>query len=343
MPSLWAPFRPPAPEAVSLLAILRDRDQTATGELLDVEAHLASTEGLGPYVGGLLARGRLRAAPGWHHKLLREYHRCLAAEGLVDGALEALSEALAPADIPVLCLKGAALARTVFRPGERSMSDVDVLVPPSRWHEALRILLSRGFMRDEREGKAISDAFDYARLLRSRGGVPIEVHRFLCERSLFEVDYDGSDGIFARASRVREHVHVPSPEDLFVSLAVHAAKHGLRLSLRSFVDGLRLIEQGSVDAARALTRASRWGARHATQAYLSVLASLAAPIRVADGGISGPRRALWWALGGLEGPETRPERVARLALLVDGPGPWFRYLAGRLVPAALDAAVQRLL
>lgn len=53
---------------------------------------------------------------------------------------------LAEAGIPCLHIKGPTVALWLYEPGERQWGDVDVLVPPSRMHEALAELASRGMV-----------------------------------------------------------------------------------------------------------------------------------------------------------------------------------------------------
>ena len=52
--------------------------------------------------------------------------------------------ALSSAGIPVLHIKGPTVALWLYAEGERPWGDVDVLVPPSRMHDALAVLGARG-------------------------------------------------------------------------------------------------------------------------------------------------------------------------------------------------------
>lgn len=73
----------------------------------------------------------------------------LFRQGLLEERLEEGAAALARAGIPVVLLKGAALARTVY-PGfhARPMGDLDLLVPGSRSAEVLEILRALGWRSD---------------------------------------------------------------------------------------------------------------------------------------------------------------------------------------------------
>jgi hypothetical protein len=64
--------------------------------------------------------------------------------------------ALEAARVPVVLLKGAALGRTVYRSlAERSMGDLDLLVPAAQREEALAAALADGWQRSEFESPAL--------------------------------------------------------------------------------------------------------------------------------------------------------------------------------------------
>jgi hypothetical protein len=139
--------------------------------------------------------------------------------------LRTVLEALAEADIPAMLLKGAALLEAVYpEVGLRPMADLDILVPRGAIHRAQAAVQLLGY--DTVGGRIDVDADD--KLLRHHhhfplmkdGSVFIELHHHV----LFDApaSFDIS-GYWARAVPGREPVPhlLPSPEDLFLHIAVH--------------------------------------------------------------------------------------------------------------------------
>jgi len=74
------------------------------------------------------------------------YYRTVARNTLLYQELASILEALSDAEIPVVVLKGAALALTLYPSiGVRPMGDVDILVPRARLPEALACLKGLGY------------------------------------------------------------------------------------------------------------------------------------------------------------------------------------------------------
>jgi hypothetical protein len=162
-----------------------------------------------------------------------------------------------------LPLKGAALAERLYASvAERPMADVDMLVldDPAG---AVRLLVEDGFSVVERAEHAVA-------LRDRRSGGVVELHQSLTScPGLFPLD---RDGLYARRVKRTGTVPVaPSPEDLLVSLSLHAAfQHGFGLTLVQFLDVRRLLEREEVGAPAILELAE------ATSACGAVLLTLAA-------------------------------------------------------------------
>lgn len=133
-----------------LAALLRDADP---GPMPD-EAVLLDTAG----AEGVLALcyDRLRRSPAWTRypetlraALTRHAYQEVAVEMLRAAELRAVLEALAQQDLPVLLLKGAALAYTLYpEPHLRSRCDTDLLLPSRDEAErAWRMLQTLGYQR----------------------------------------------------------------------------------------------------------------------------------------------------------------------------------------------------
>lgn len=109
--------------------------------------------------------------------------RLLARREQVDAVGREVIDALETAGVEVRLLKGAALARSLYRDAEaRGYFDVDLLVASSRLDQARRVLRERGF-RNRTERRGIADdvagtlhADDWYRLVPDHGAVSVDLH-----------------------------------------------------------------------------------------------------------------------------------------------------------------------
>jgi len=168
------------------------------------------------------------------------------------------------AGLRALPLKGAALLEMLYdSEGDRTMSDVDLLVLDD-WPEARRLLRADGFAEGE--------PADHVAVLREPGsGIVLELHHSVTSSpGLFPLDRDGlwSRSVLGPGQVQRR----PSPEDLLVHLALHAAfQHGLVVSLAQWLDFRRLVERCQLDPDR-LGEAAR-AARAETPLAAALLAA----------------------------------------------------------------------
>jgi hypothetical protein len=146
--------------------------------------------------------------------------------------LERIAERFNDAGVDLMVLKGGALNLTVYdRPGERLMGDLDLLIRPENIDAARELLEELGCLRGEPlvredffprfhyETDYSSGAIYPVRIdLHIRPFRPLRYRQRLPENALWE-----------RAQTVRigeATVQIPSPEDMLIHLATHAAVHG---------------------------------------------------------------------------------------------------------------------
>jgi hypothetical protein len=129
------------------------------------------------------------------------------------------------------------------------MSDVDLLAL-ERWTRGLAVLRDAGFTEVARG--------DHAWAFREPDGREIvELHRSVVSApGLFPPD---PEGLWARSRAGRGQLgRLPSPEDLLLQLALHAAfQHGFSLSLVQWLDFRRVLEREAIDNSRLLALAAR--------------------------------------------------------------------------------------
>lgn len=143
--------------------------------------------------------------------------------------LSQASQALAVlgrAGVPCMLLKGAAgLAAGWFRPGERRLTDVDVLLPPSRLSEAVALLVGHGWPSVFRTPSA-PDARRHSQAVCSPWGFLLDLHWF----ALRHDRWAGVDDILwqgaAPAFLGDVEVLVPSAEDFLVHTIAHGVRRG---------------------------------------------------------------------------------------------------------------------
>ena len=180
----------------------------------------------------------------------REDARRLLVRGVVQLDLAGrVLRRLEAAGLRALPLKGAAVAESLYDSvGERPMSDLDVLALDDA-QPAERLLAE--------EGLSVAERADHAVALRhAKTGAVVELHRSVTScPGLYPVE---PKGLFARRLPGGGAVpFVPSPPDLLVSLALHAAfQNGLGLSLVQFLDFRRVFERLAVDEGRVLEAAA---------------------------------------------------------------------------------------
>ncbi|MEW6774878.1 MAG: nucleotidyltransferase family protein, partial [Bdellovibrionota bacterium] len=155
-------------------------------------------------------------------------------------ALSKARETLQRAEIPSFALKGAALLESgIYQPGERAMSDVDVLVQRKKLEEALSVLVANGWREEFPEKRDYFLRHHHnLRLLRKEGSsVVLELHWTPAhgERRMPEWDDvipgsgNGESYLFPRSSQLH-------------FLSVNAALHGYTGRLLFLYDLRRLIE-----------------------------------------------------------------------------------------------------
>ena len=187
---------------------------------------------------------------------------------------------LGEAGVPVMPLKGAALAESLYGdPALRVSADIDILVPPKYFIEAFRLIVSSGYQSRftpppllellARYGK------DCALVREDRACVyPLQLHCGLVWGG--PVERDLLEQIWSEAVR-KTFYGVPafalSADWEFLYLAVHAARHGLT-PLKWLVDLDRLCARGAVDWEKVKEKARRLAWEGAVRSSLAACAAL---------------------------------------------------------------------
>lgn len=305
-------------------------DSADTTPLGEEAVAFGCAEGLGPLLGARVARGRIAVPSERRDSLIRESQLCLATNVVREHAATRFGARCGRLGIRVAWLKGMALIQGILGPDERSMIDVDVLVPASQWEAACRIAVELGGRPLDLPARAYTLAHDYVRAFTEPSGVTIEVHRSVCESSLFGIDHDGPDGLFARSTVSASGLSVLDDGDLFLTLAAHAAKHTFDLPLRSFFDGLVMLQRRPLKLDALAERAVRWRMGRAFHLWMQMLHALAPWLAGAPAGQPLRWPALAGAVWSRTGDASAWQRFLRLAWLADQPAHWVRHVLTRV-------------
>jgi hypothetical protein len=134
--------------------------------------------------------------------------------------LRQVQDVLEAQGVPVILLKGAALAGTVYPDiGLRPMGDLDILVPEEQAQIAHHAVQRMGFSP---AGATDEDHRHLPRLQRAGTAAQVEVHRHIVNRDT-SIYFD-IQGFWRRAQEVslaRRQVWVLAPEDLLIHLAIN--------------------------------------------------------------------------------------------------------------------------
>jgi hypothetical protein len=227
--------------------------------------------GIGP-----LAYGRSRQLwPELAAALRHDAYSAAAENSYHFQRLQQVIEALQEAQIPLVLLKGAALAGSVYEdPLTRTMSDVDLWIPQEAMQEAVRRLQQRGFVLRTKHRRPLRLELlseGEVQMLDSRGGL-VELHASplkgwwmkraatLDKAAMWQRALPLDDSARAPVAIPLHGVHHLQTEDAIVQLAVHiAVNHRFSLhAVRGLVDLAMLARSEAVAWEIVAQRARAW-------------------------------------------------------------------------------------
>jgi hypothetical protein len=225
--------------------------------------------------------------------------------------LSELVEAFADQAIPLILLKGISYIGTIYDdPGERPMSDIDVLVRGPDHGRALGCLRRLGYWD---AGSRMSAFSSHHAVAMKRRHASIDLHRNIVQPLRSRVDVRGLWQRAAPAVERSDGALRLDPVDELVVHLIHIARHELMVPLINYVDGARLLERVPGGRSAVVARAERFRAGRAVGAALAMTDAMwserSFPSRLlpdVDEVVRG--RAVW-----------RPLQMLRKASLVDGP------------------------
>jgi len=183
-------------------------------------------------------------------------------------------KALAAGKLPVIALKGFALAKKIY--GDialRPMCDVDLLVKREDLVSAGRILLDLGYEPYYSAWETMLDDHHHLPPFTNKRGATIELHwDIIIPDSPIKVNIDG---LWERTCLIKVddvEVRIFSPDDLLLHLCIHACFHlqtGLALISLCDIAGLIKSSAGKIDWQLVIERSNQWGCQKCV--YLMLL------------------------------------------------------------------------
>lgn len=207
----------------------------------------AQVEGVAPLVYWVLSKSeKISALPeNIHHALRGAYFQTWKKNQGIFNELDILAHEFKRANIPVIILKGACFALTIYPDlGTRPMGDLDLLVPAAKLNEAAEIAKALGYVDDVPEASpGLRDLLNHEICLQKKGAraVTLEIHKSLIADKTYK--YAVPVDWFWGQTEPLNHERYPSllmltPTAQILYAAAHAMlQHGGRISpLRWFVD-----------------------------------------------------------------------------------------------------------
>ena len=244
----------------------------------------AAAHGVAPLLAQRLEALGWPATPHPVRAALESARRINAARNLlVARALGRVLDGLARARVPVIPLKGVALAESLYGDaGLRVSSDIDVLVPRACVGRAFAVMRELGYARadheepveDEDLGRLLASNIEYAFASPEPPGCLVELHWDIAWR--WPRDALALADLWADA-RPRPFRGAPAqalgPEWELLYLAVHAARHRWG-SLKWLVDVHEVCRRGELDWGRVWNKAARFGLTDTIEITLGACAAL---------------------------------------------------------------------
>jgi hypothetical protein len=244
---------------------------------------LARRQGVSPFLFHVLDPFRQKVSPSAWQALQNDYYAFAARSLLRERQLERVLKALTGAGIPVVLLKGAALARSIYPdPALRLMGDLDLWIPRDRLEGAREALQTLGYTARSKPERPlpIQDAF--------LGETQMVSHEL--GMGLLELHWNAFPGEWLRhTARIDEAAiwerRVPiegtevsqlAPEDAVLHTCLHfAIGHQLAgLGLRPLLDLELMDRKWAIDWDMVTHRARAWQVTTATWLILDLWASL---------------------------------------------------------------------
>lgn len=301
------------------------------------------------YLGHQLQANACEAvAPAIAQKLLGALHGSKLRSRVMQQQLMPVMDELRRVRLPFAVLKGADLARRLYRdPGLRPFEDVDLLVPRGAASQVIDALLHAGFAPPAQllPTPWVRKFHFHLPLVHMEEGWMLEVHWRLMDRSILPNLQE--EDLWNAMRTAPDGYRILSPQHYIAYLAAHAAKHGVlnrriaaharraeflahpysQIRMIWLIDIAQMIKNEGVGARDVLDIAATWGCRDEVSDVLRFCNELFPSICHVDEPVPANRREGLLERGAKRGLMRKMERD------LDGKAPCSNLLPWILVPS----------
>lgn len=225
---------------------------------------LLEYHGIAPYAYDYLRRtGQLVLAPvDIQNALAQAYEHNAARNMAVFAELDRILAACAAESIPVIPLKGAYLARSVYAdPACRFLGDIDIQVRLEHGQRVAAILRGLGYVSDWKGDAGWKRQYVHPPPFYKASALPVEVHMAIDSPNTNT--HINDEEIWQRSYKDPERIPAclaMDMEDLFLFLCNHILRSRFRVGLRHFLDFREIITNHKEDihSFELLKRARKW-------------------------------------------------------------------------------------
>lgn len=224
---------------------LSDQHELMTDTNWDLFLELARHHRVYPYIYNQLKRMNSTAIPSYVVEAVRRAYQQNTFQMLhLSGEMEQVCQLLADNEIPVMLLKGPALAIDLYGDlSKRTCSDLDVLISLDQLEKTHDLLIQLDYVKDEYFSTVLNDwqwRHHHVTYFHPHKKVKLEIHWRLNPGPSYEPTFKELWDR-RRVSTLASHpVYMLGYDDLFLFLASHGARHGWS-RLRWLVDIDRIV------------------------------------------------------------------------------------------------------
>ncbi|NQX48305.1 nucleotidyltransferase family protein [Paenibacillus tritici] len=236
----------------------RQNPQLFTGLNWDLFVELNRHHRVYPYLYPRLSRMEEKVVPSNVLEQLKwQYRRNTVQMLQLSGEMGNIANQLAGINIRCLFLKGPVLGHELYGDlSQRTSRDLDFLVPIEQLEDAETLLIGLGYEKEEKFESVLGDwkwREHHSTFIHPVSKINLELHWRLGPGPAKEPAFDELWKHSRTSSHFGQNVHYLGPEDLFMFLAVHGARHAW--SRLRWLHDIKMLVQGQQppDSAR-LTR-----------------------------------------------------------------------------------------
>jgi putative nucleotidyltransferase-like protein len=252
---------PPYPLQASLLSLLREEHPSADFPAEDIDACLKRYE-CGGYLYGLWSQGgRLGTLPpGWSGALTRAHRKTSLDTLLALADFRALGRLLHDEGVPFILLKGASYLIDLYDdPGQRMLTDIDLLIRPSDVVRLARRLAAAGYRGQV--GVHYPEDQRFEMFIPGGEHCRFEFHWFLGQSFRSRVSQQSIWDRSIRCHLEQVPCRRPTPEDAVLYHVYHFADHYFGWSLKWAIDLREMLRRWRPDPGVLAERGAAWRVR----------------------------------------------------------------------------------